>query len=81
MWEPGRLWENWGGSGRFECPPCLELTEVCLGEGVVMEKGKDGEMVINSCIFLSTPAVTVTLPALGEGAQGHQVLCCHPSVP
>lgn len=72
-WEPGRLWENWGDSDRFECPPSLELTEACLGEGVVMEKGKDGEMVIHSCIFLSTQAVTLALPVLGEGSQGQQV--------
>lgn len=50
------------------------------GEGMVMGKGKDGEMVTHSCIFLSTQAVTLALPVQGEGSQGQQVLCCHPSV-
>lgn len=37
------------------------------GEGVVMGKGKDGEMGSSSCIFLSTQAVTLALPVPGEG--------------
>uniref|UniRef100_A0A8U7MQ01 Protein scribble homolog n=1 Tax=Corvus moneduloides TaxID=1196302 RepID=A0A8U7MQ01_CORMO len=33
---------------------------------------EDGEMVTHSCIFLSTQAVTLAPPVLGEGSQGQQ---------
>lgn len=40
MWEPGRLWESWGGWERLECPPSLELTEACLGKAWLWKKAR-----------------------------------------